>query len=181
MEILSFDGGAKPARKKRSLGFVIGAAIVAGVSVFGTTLASSVTIGSGAITFGQGVVQAAACDSAITVTPAAGFTNASGAGSFKLGSITLGGLADACDGKKLIVKAWDAAGVTALTLVGTSTSITATYNKTTPTSSTILPGSSAVTLVGSAASADNGSLVLTIATPILDATEVTKLTIEQQN
>ena len=181
MEILSFEGGAQASRKKRSLGLVVGAAMVAGVMALGTTLASSVTVTGGNITFGQGVVQAAACDSAITITPAAGFTNASGAGTFKLGSITLGDLADACDGKKLIVKAWDATGTTALTLVGTSTSISATYNKSTPTSSTILPGSSAVTLTGSTASADAGTLVLTIATPILDATSVTKLTIEQQN
>jgi hypothetical protein len=182
MEILSFENSAQPARKKKSLGLILGVAVVAGVMTLGSTLASSVTITGGAITFGQGVVQAAACDSEISITPATGFTNATGAGSFKLGSITLGGLADACDDKKLIIKAYnDVNGSSPLTLVGTSTSISATYDKDTPTSSTILPGSSAVTLTGSTASANNGTLILTIATPILDATSISKLTIEQQN
>jgi hypothetical protein len=181
MEILSFEGGAQAPRKKKSLGLILGVALVAGVTTLGSTLASSVTITGGTITFGQGVVQATACDSEITVTPATGFTNATGAGSFTLGSITLGGLADACDGKKLIVKAYnDTNGSGPLTLVGTSTSITATYNKSTPTSSTLLPASG-VALTGSAASANNGTLVLTISSPILDATSISKLTIEQQN
>jgi hypothetical protein len=182
MEILSFENSAQPARKKKSLGIILGVALFAGVTTLGSTLASTVTIEGGNIAFGQGVVQATACDSEITLTPATTFVNATGAGAFRLSSITLGKLADACNGKKLIVKAYnDTAGSDPLVLVGTSTSITATFNSSTPTGSTILPGSSAVTLTGSSAASNNGTLILTIATPVLDATSISKITIEQQN
>ena len=173
MEILSFEGGSKPARKKRSLGLMIGATVAAAFSVVGTTLASSVTVSSGAITFGQGVSQATACDSAITVTPAASFTNASGAGSFKLGSIAITDLdATACNGKTFVIKAWGDTG-SALTLFGSETAITSTINAT-KASSTATTGAT----VGSSATT---AVTYTITTPSLEATSIYKLTIEQQS
>jgi hypothetical protein len=173
MEILSFEGGAKASRKKKPLGFILGIALVAGVTTIGSTLAASVTVSSGAITFGQGVAQATACDNAITLTPAASFTNASGAGSFKLGSIAITNLNEtACNGKTFVIKAWGDTG-SALTLFGSATAITSVVNAT-KASSTATTGatvdSSAVT-----------EIVYTITTPTLDAGDIYKLTIEQQS
>ena len=173
MEILSFEGGAKASRKKKPLGFILGIALVAGVSTLGSTLAASVTVSSGAITFGQGVAQATACDSAITLTPAASFTNASGAGSFKLGSIAITNLdATACNGKTFVIKAWGDTG-SALTLFGSATAITSVVNAT-KASSTATTGAT----VGSSATTE---IVYTITTPTLDAGDIYKLTIEQQS
>lgn len=173
MEILSFENGSKPNRRKRSFGLGLTAVLVAGVSVFGTTLASSVTVSSGAITFGQGVAQATACDSAITLTPAASFTNASGAGSFKLGSIAITNLdATACNGKTFVIKAWGDTG-NALTLFGSETAITSVVNAT--------KSSSTATTGATVSSAATTAITYTITTPTLDAGDIYKLTIEQQS
>jgi hypothetical protein len=173
MEILSFDGSSKPSRKNRSLGLVLAVAFTAGITALGSTLASSVTVSSGAITFGQGVAQATACDSAITLTPAASFTNASGAGSFKLGSIAVTDLdATACNGKTFVIKAWGDTG-SALTLFGSATAITSVVNAT-KSSSTTTSGS---TVSSGALTA----ITYTITTPTLDAGDIYKLTIEQQS
>lgn len=187
MEILSFENNSKPARRKTSafIGFVTLA--IAGFSVLGTTLASSITIGSSPITFGQGSIQAVACDSSITVTPAAAFANASGSGSFKLGSITVSNLDNAatnsstgagCGGKTLIIKVWDDSNTTALTLAGSGgtaqTAITSAINSTIGSTTTSTTG---VTV----ASGGAGSLTYTITSPVLDATSIYKITVEQQN
>jgi hypothetical protein len=174
MEILSFEKGAQAPRKKKSLGLILGVALVAGVTTLGSTLAASVTVSSGAITFGQGVAQATACDSAITLTPGAEFTNASGAGSFLLKTIKVSDLdGTACNGKTFIIKAWgDTGGV--LTLAsGVTAGITSVVNAT-KANSTVPSGVTA----GSAALTE---IVYTITTPTLSAADVYKLTIEQQS
>jgi len=67
------------------------------VAVMGlsSTLAGTITIGTGnAVEFGQGVVTAAACDPAITVTPVSSF-NASttgGSDSFTVSALTISGI-----------------------------------------------------------------------------------------
>jgi len=182
MEILSFENSARPARKKKSLGLILGFALVAGVTTLGSTLAASVTIGSTPITFGQGVTQAVACDSSITVTPTTTFVNASGAGAFRLKTITISDLVNAatnsstgvgCGGKKLIVKAFGDTGDTALTLYSGSTGITVSVNSTIA-STTALPSGVTVTTAA-------GSVTLSIDTPTLSASDIFKITVEQQN
>jgi hypothetical protein len=181
MEILSFEGGAQAPRKKKSLGLILGVAIVAGVTTLGSTLAASVTIGSTPITFGQGVTQAVACDSEITVTPTTTFDNSAGGGSFLLKTITIAGLNNTatdssgvgCGGKKLVVKAYGNSDDTALTLYSGSTGITVAVNATIG-STTALPS-------GVTVSTATNSVTLTIDTPTLSASDVYKLTVEQQN
>jgi hypothetical protein len=183
MEILSFENSAQPARKKKSLGLILGVALVAGVMTVGSTLAASVTIGSTPITFGQGVTQAVACDSEITVTPTTSFDNATGAGSFLLKTITISGLNNdttnsttgvGCGGKSLVVKAYGDSNDTALTLYTGSTGITASVN------STI--GATLASPVGvTVSSAGANSLTLSIDTPTLNAADIFKITVEQQN
>jgi hypothetical protein len=183
MEILSFENSAQPARKKKSLGLILGVALVAGVTTLGSTLAASVTIGSTPITFGQGVTQAVACDSAITLTPTTTFVNGAGAGSFRLKTITIGGLDNAatntstgvgCGGKNLVIKAYGDSDDTALTLYSGSTGITVAVNATIG-STTALPSG----VVASSGGA--GSVTLTITTPTLSAADIFKLTVEQTN
>lgn len=174
MEILSFENTAKPARRKASALLGVGALLIAGISVLGTTLASSVTITGGTVTFGQGSVQATACDGEITVTPAASFTNATGTGSFKLGSITLGGVDNsACSGKTFVIKAWGDTNATALSLWSGSDNITSVVNST--IASTTANSGATVSSPGA------GIIKYTITTPALDATSIYKITIEQQN
>jgi hypothetical protein len=176
MEILSFEGGAQSPRKKKSLGLVLGAAAIAGVMALGSTLAASVTIGSGAITFGQGVAQAAACDPDITLTPGAGFINDMGAGTFKLETITVSGVDADCDGETFIIKAWDDNPTSnALVLFGgTETEISSVINAVSPTSSSVPMGVTIDTNIA-------GDYIYIITNPSLDAEDIYKLTIEQES
>ena len=174
MEILSFEGGAQPARKKKSLGLILGVALVAGVMTVGSTLAASVTVSSGAITFGQGVAQATACDNSITLTPGAGFTNNAGAGSFQLKTIRISDLdATDCDGKTFIIKAWDDNGATPLTLFGTDTEISSLIDP--------VKGTSTAPVGVTVSSPNSNDILDTIGSPSLDAEDIYKLTIEQQS
>ena len=78
MKILNLDSGdeAAPPNKKKSKWLKIGIGLSALVLIptIGSTLAGSITIGSGSLEFGQGVVETAACDGGITVAPASELT-----------------------------------------------------------------------------------------------------------
>jgi hypothetical protein len=175
MEILSFENSAQPARKKKSLGLILGVALVAGVTTLGSTLAASVTVSSGTITFGQGVAAATACDSSLTLTPATTFDNDATLANakFKLASIAITGLdATACDGKTFVIKAWGDSSDTALTLFGSETAITSVVNAT---------KSSSTATSGATVGGSTNAITYTITTPTLDASTIYKLTIEQQS
>ncbi len=182
MEILSFEGGAKASRKKKPLGWILGIALVAGVSTLGSTLAATVTIGTTPITFGQGLTQAVACDSSITLTPTTSFVNSTGAGSFRLKTVTVAGLDNAatntstgvgCGGKNLVIRAYGDSSSDALTLWSGSTGITAAINATIASTT----ANSGVTVSSSGA----GSLTFSIDTPTVNAADIFKITVEQQN
>jgi hypothetical protein len=105
---------------------IFGAIILLALPVIGTTLAASITINSNtSVQFGQGVVQAASCDDAITISANSSFTNASGAGSFNVDTITLAGVADACSGKTFTIRAYDTTTATPLTVNSGGTPTTA--------------------------------------------------------
>ena len=78
MKLLNLDSGdeAAPPNKKKSKWLKIGIGVSALVLIptIGSTLAGSITIGSGSLEFGQGVVETAACDGGITVAPASELT-----------------------------------------------------------------------------------------------------------
>ena len=180
MEILSFEGGAKASRKKKPLGFILGIALVAGISTLGSTLAATVTIGSTPITFGQGLTQAVACDSTITVTPTTEFVNAQGAGAFRLKTVVIGGLdvtatdsaGAGCGGKNLIIRAYGDSSSTPLTLWTGNTSITSAINATI---------ASTTANSGVVVSTASGNITYTITTPTVSAADIFKITVEQQN
>ena len=102
------------ARKKNNklLKVLLGIGVLVAVPLIGKTLAASIAINSGSgneVQFGQGVVQATACDNDITVTPVASFVN-EGSGSFKVDTVTITGIADACNGKKFKLTAYGNTG-----------------------------------------------------------------------
>jgi hypothetical protein len=103
----------------------------------GVTFGANIVIGSGSgtgIQFGQGVTQIVNCAGAvnITLTPYAGFQNASGGGFFGLDSIILENVHQNCVGDDFIIKVWNNTGDTPLTLSDSATSISTyeTFNST---------------------------------------------------
>ena len=130
MEILSFQDAPSPKRKK-SIRILLGIAVMAGVGVFGTTLAANITLGTdNQFQFGQGVVQTTRCDDAITVTPTSAFSNvalvgsgsgSTGGGSFNFAGVNLSGIATACSGKTFTLKTYGDTGDALDIITGVST------------------------------------------------------------
>ena len=106
MNTLNLGSDEMPEKKKKSntrnLKIALGLAAVILVPTIGSTLAGSITVGSGTVEFGQGVVTTAACDSEITVTPSSVLTNSM----FFLDTVVISGIdASTCDGKYFTIKA----------------------------------------------------------------------------
>jgi hypothetical protein len=169
---------------KRGLGkgakVAIGLALLIIVPAVATTLAGTIAINSDSdIAFGQGVVQAVACDSEITLTPTTSVVNAAGAGSFKVRTIVLSGIADACSGKTFKVQAFGNASSTALAL-STGTGSPACIAVPVLVSGSMSPGSQTgnnCVATGGAYSATDNTLTFTPGT-VLDASTVFKFTLE---
>ena len=117
MKLLNLDSGDEAAtpNKKKSKWLKIGIGVSALVLIptIGSTLAGSITIGSGSVEFGQGVVDTAACDDTISVAP----TSTLNAGNppstppfFEILSITLFGIGSDCLGKTFRLSAYDLNG-----------------------------------------------------------------------
>ena len=130
MEILKFDSAPRPSRGKnksasKSLFAIVG---VVALAALGTTLAGQININSGnPVEFGQGVSVTAACDAVggITLAPTSTFINASGGGTFALGTISFSGVDTACAGKIFTLKSYNnVANSAPLTLVTTGASTT---------------------------------------------------------
>jgi hypothetical protein len=90
MEILNFDSnGANRSPKKRGrLVTIIGGAFL--FAAIGSTFAANITINtSNSLEYGQGLTQAVACESTVSVTPINRFVNSAGGGAFYLETITV--------------------------------------------------------------------------------------------
>jgi hypothetical protein len=153
--------------------------ILLALPVIGTTLAASISINSGSsVQFGQGVIQATACDESITVTANTSFTNASGAGSFNVDTITLSGIADACSAKTFTVRAYDTTTATPLTVNSGGTPTTAlVFVPTISGSCTIAVTGSTFTTSVCTYSSNNNSVAIKVPTT-LSAASVYKFTLE---
>ena len=127
MNTLNLGSDEIPATKKKSntrnLKIALGLAAVILVPTIGSTLAGTIAINSGAaVEFGQGIAQATACDTnGITVTPASSFTNSAGAGTFALGTVTIAGIADTCNGKIFKIRAYGNTGEPIVVAAGGAT------------------------------------------------------------
>ena len=117
MKLLNLDSGDEAAtpNKKKSKWLKIGIGLSALVLIptIGSTLAGTITIGSGSVEFGQGLVTTAACDDEITVAPASTLNPGNGAGTlpfFEVLSIELSGIDAGCSGKTFRIGAYDSLG-----------------------------------------------------------------------
>ena len=102
---LNLSSDDEPLRKRRSnnrsLKIILGLAVVILVPTIGSTLAGGITVGSGSLEFGQGVVTTAACDTSITILPTTAYTS----DTFTLSTIVVSDLnTTACNGKSLKIK-----------------------------------------------------------------------------
>ena len=92
-----------PEKKKRKVlvPFLAGLGVAALVPVIGSTLAANISLGNSAIEFGQGQISTTTCDDSITVTPSSSWNGEA----FNVDTVTLSGIADACDGKTITLSA----------------------------------------------------------------------------
>jgi hypothetical protein len=129
------EGG--PSTLKRLLGVALAAMVV----VTGVTIAANINLNSGIkVDFGTGVGGTSLCDSSLSVTPLSGFDNTTTptsitnptvngspiTGIFTSDAVEFSGLADACMGKDLIIRAYNSSG-SELTLTDDSSSATVNY------------------------------------------------------
>lgn len=119
MEILKFDGGKSPKNRNRLITMIAGAFFVAAV---GSTFAANITINStGTLEYGQGLTQAAACDTTMSIVPTNHYVNGGASGTFYIDTITVTDAATTssstglgkCGGKTLKIAAWDSGTATA--------------------------------------------------------------------
>jgi hypothetical protein len=196
MEILKFENAPAPrktASKKSNLKSLAGLATVAAVAVLGSTLAANISLGTGsAIEFGQGVQVAAACDSAITLSPRANFVNSSTNPQFFLSTIgftdvdgreggsALSGGGTGCSGKILTLNAYGDVSATPLQIAtNSSTAVsvaTIAINGSTPTTSAGFVIGNTANLAAATSSFDLG-----ITTPSATAGAVFKITLQSGN
>jgi hypothetical protein len=190
MEILRFEGeptSAPKARKKKSnLRAFAGLASVAAIAVLGSTLAANITLGTGSLEFGQGIQVTAACDSDITVTPTATFTNAAGAGEFMLSTISFSGFNAAtksngvgCGGVTMSVNAYGDSAATPLQIATTAGGVAVTTATFALTSRTVGTSSDGTLLGGFGGLSDaDTSFGLGLTTPSATSGAVYKITLQ---
>lgn len=98
-------------------------ALVAAVTVFGSTLAANINLGSGSsLEFGQGIQLTTACSgsTALKITPQAKFVNAQGGGSFYFKSVTVSDIPLGCQGSDFILNAYGETSAVALSIFDVS-------------------------------------------------------------
>jgi len=116
MELLRFNDAPRSSRRGKNPAGFIGAGIMVAVMGLSSTLAGTITIGTGTVEFGQGVVNTAACDSTLTVTPTSSYSYS--ADTFTVSSIKIegiGGVANTgtgngCLGKIFEIRAYSDGG-----------------------------------------------------------------------
>jgi hypothetical protein len=180
MEILKFDNAPqKRTRQRSSTKGLVAVAGFAAIAVLGSTLAANISLNSGTLEFGQGVSVTSACDTAITVTPEATFSNVSGGGSFNLASISFSGIANECLNKVFTINAY---GDTSATPLSIATSGATRYDVATFVMSATLPGSSYITTAGySAPTSGTGAAEIGFKGTQATSGAVYKITLQSSN
>jgi len=168
-------------RNKFLTSFVV---IVASVLFFQSTLASNISLNSGAgLEFGQGISQTVVCsgNTALNVIPSAGFVNATSSGTHYLGSVTVTNIPAACSSSDVFISAYDDTGTTAQTLFGSVKTLpifdnSGTFYADASYSSYLTVTSSSAACVG--ASGTCYGFTVTFKNPSLLATDVSKIVIQ---
>lgn len=121
MEILKFGDNPSPNRSnnnQRKPAAMIVAGVLVAMMGMSTTLAGTISISSGRVEFGQGLVATAACDSSITISPTSSFVNSGNdSDTFTVSQLLLSGIANACLDKYFTIKAFGGSDATSLRLV----------------------------------------------------------------
>jgi hypothetical protein len=184
-----------PKRKKnKTLKILLGIAALVAVPAIGTTLAATITINTNgaAVQFGQGAVNTAACDTNLDISATSAYSD-----SFKVKTITISDidLISGCEGKTLTISAATTAspsiegalssGVTQISFTIPATvgsSDTQVTNLTAGVTATAGMVTSAGAAYKSASTAvpydDTGKITLTITTPTLETTALSKFLIQ---
>lgn len=162
-------------RAKRAQSLLVAFSLVLGAGYFlQTTLAANISISSGAsVEFGQGIQVTAACSGStpLTMTPQAGFTNVSAAGSYKFNSLKLSGIPIGCIGSDFTFRAFDTSTSTALPIFNsTSTKAVVHYS-----ANGFIRG---VGGTGITVQSGSGEFTINFSTPVALSGSVYRLTLE---
>ena len=166
-------------RSRKNLSSLLALLLIAVVGTFyvQTTLAANISLNSSApIQFGQGTLLTTACSgsSVLTITPTATFVNSSGAGAFKLSSITVEGIPGGCSGYDLTINAY-----------GDSTNTPVALFNSTSTSAVVYDNAGTFELDSSVAGATitsgSGSFTITFTNPVSLTSEVSKITMQSSS
>ena len=185
MNTLNLGSDDEPVVKKKSntrnLKFALGLAAVILIPTIGSTLAGSITINStGTVEFGQGISQATACGD-LTLTPATSFSNSSGAGSFKLATVTLV-MPIACTGKTFTIKALGDSSNTLIDLSTRTNDALAITPTITSNSCTVEvpaePATANETATCTSTTSTTATAVITVTTQTASASDIYKFTVE---
>ena len=175
---------------KKAIGFLAAGLILIAIPVIGTTLAGTITINSGTgVQFAQGSITTATCDADIIVSATSTYSD-----NFYLKTITLSGinLVSGCEGKTLTVSAATTASPSIPGTISSGvTDIAFTIPATVGSSSTLVTGlpagitatagmvnGSAVAYKTGVAYDAFGSITLTVTTPTLLTSTVSKFLIQ---
>ena len=155
--------------KKEKLPAILSALIllVGGGFFVQTTLAANISINSGPVEFGQGIMQAVACSGAtnLTVTPNSTFTNVSNGGAFYFSSVRVSNIPVDCYGDDFTIRAYGNSSSTPLALFNTASTAAVVYNN----SGTFQAG---VGSTGATVSSSAGTFTITFTSPVALATSV---------
>ena len=167
------DPGPNKAKRKFSSILALLTLVFSGVYFLQTTLAANISINSGPIEFGQGIVQTPACsgNNNLTLTPNSSFANASGGGAYYLSSITVSNIPNSCYGADFIITAYGSSGNSPLATFNTNSTSAVVYDN----SGTFEAG---VGGAGLTVSGNSGSFTTTFTSPVALATAIYKLTLE---
>lgn len=166
--------GTVPGKKKFSSLIAFALFAVAGTFFVQNTLASNISLNTGApVEFGQGITQTAACSGAtdLTITPFATFTNVSGAGSFKFSSVTVSGIPSGCHGSDFTINAYDNSSETPLALFNSTSTSAVIYNN----AGTFEVGFGST---GMSVTSGSGTFTATFTTPVALSSTAFKITIQ---
>lgn len=115
MSLLDLNTSNSDSGNKKILKTGFTFSVVLLIFALGSTLAANINLNSGGnVEFGQGVVQATACDNEITITPYSSFVNELGAGTHYLTSLRISGIDSSdekCSGKTFVIKAYGDSGL----------------------------------------------------------------------
>jgi len=193
LNIHSEESVAPKRKKNKTLKILFGIAALITIPVIGTTLAQTITINQSApVQFGQGSIDTAACDTDLTISATSAYSD-----SFKVKTITISDidLTSGCEGKTLTVSAATTASpsiedellsnVTQISFqippaVGTSnTLVTNLTDGVTATEGMVTSAGAAYKSASTAVPYDdNGKITLTITTPLLETTVLSKFLIQ---